>query len=51
MKKEQLKYAKQVLEFQEELKELQKIQNPTINEQKLIYNLQYTIEHILNNFL
>lgn len=49
--KEKLKYAQQVLEFQEELKELQKIKNPTIQQQKLIYNLQYTIEHIIVNFL
>lgn len=49
--KEKLNYAEQVLVMQKELKELQAIKNKSYEDCKRIYNLQYTIEYILVNFL
>lgn len=40
-----------LLEMQKELKELQKIENKDYNVQKRIFNLKYTIEHVLANYL
>jgi len=49
--KEKLDYAEQVLVMQKELKELQSLENKSYEDYKRIYNLQYTIEYILVNFL